>query len=106
MLEFLINVQYIADKNARPKLPQFIYMSIHEIEQRLFEEGIYRINGSKEEMSRLKEQFLHGTVRHQDLKGEEHQKISLRAIVGCNHRGKRTNDNVLMIQKNRMHEFD
>ena len=47
-------------------------MSIHEIEQRLFEEGIYRINGSKEEMSRLKEQFLHGTVRHQDLKGKEH----------------------------------
>ena len=52
-----------------PKLPNFIYMAVHEIEQRVFEEGIYRINGSRDECDKLKKKFLGGTVTPQHLKG-------------------------------------
>ena len=54
--------------NTSPKIPLFIYRAVHEIEQRLHEEGIYRINGSRAECEELKRLFLSDTLEPQRLR--------------------------------------
>ena len=53
--------------DAKPKIPACIYLSIHEVEKRLEDEGIYRMNGSKIECEHLKSDFISGKVTSEGL---------------------------------------
>ena len=59
---------YLSDPLATPKIPSFVYMAIHEVECRLHEEGIYRINGSQSQIQSLKRQFISGQTSSEELK--------------------------------------
>lgn len=59
---------YLSDPLATPKIPSFVYMAIHEVECRLHEEGIYRINGSQTQIQSLKRQFISGQTSSEELK--------------------------------------
>jgi len=54
--------------NQSPRIPACLYMAIHEVDARLHEEGIYRINGSTIEVQRLRKCFANGEVTHDMLK--------------------------------------
>ena len=53
---------------ASPKIPNFLYMCVHEIDARLNEEGIYRINGSTTGVEELKRKMLGGEIRKEDIR--------------------------------------
>ena len=44
-------------------------MTIHEMESRLHEEGIYRINGPATEIKQLKQSIMQGAITNETLKG-------------------------------------
>ena len=51
-----------------PRIPSGLYMAIHEVDSRLHDEGIYRINGSTVEVQKLRKCLANGEVTHDMLK--------------------------------------
>lgn len=44
----------LIDKQQKPKIPPPVYLAVHEIDQRLHEEGLYRISGSVKNLQEMK----------------------------------------------------
>ena len=44
----------LIDKTQKPKIPAPVYLAIHEVDQRLHEEGLYRISGSVKSLQEIK----------------------------------------------------
>jgi len=51
---------FLLDKNAKPKIPPQVYLSVHAVDERLNEEGIYRQSGSTKSVQELKKNLLYG----------------------------------------------
>ena len=51
---------FLLDKNAKPKIPPQIYLTVHSVDERLHEEGIYRQSGSSKNVQELKKNLLYG----------------------------------------------
>ena len=51
---------FLLDKNAKPKIPPQIYLTVHSVDERLNEEGIYRQSGSAKNVQELKKNLLYG----------------------------------------------
>jgi len=41
---------FLLDKKASPKIPPQIYLTVHSVDERLNEEGIYRVSGSNKKV--------------------------------------------------------
>ena len=51
---------FLLDKNAKPKIPPQVYLTVHAVDERLNEEGIYRQSGSAKSVQELKKNLLYG----------------------------------------------
>ncbi|CAG5094570.1 Oidioi.mRNA.OKI2018_I69.XSR.g13673.t1.cds [Oikopleura dioica] len=61
-------IEYCANRNVHPLIPQFVYQAVHEVDARILEEGIYRISGAAKEVNELKKKMISGRVTTQHLK--------------------------------------
>ena len=50
--------EMLLDKNQSPKIPPPVYLAVHEVDQRLTEEGIYRQSGSTKSLQEIKKKVL------------------------------------------------
>ena len=50
---------FLLDKKASPKIPPQIYLTVHSVDERLTEEGIYRVSGSTKKVQGLVNFIIH-----------------------------------------------
>ena len=50
--------EFLIDQNQSPKIPPPIYLAIHQVDQKLTEEGIYRIPGAAKTLQEIKKKVF------------------------------------------------
>jgi len=58
---------FLLDKKASPKIPPQIYLTVHSVDERLNEEGVYRVSGSSKNVQDLKKSLLYGDFADVDF---------------------------------------